>query len=86
MVANEKCQLTSKSSVYQIIESIDPLGHQILDVKELLDETRNHNVNVSKSRSSFFLPRSPTVDTVDTFIDCENDEEQKCQPFSRYFA
>ena len=83
MEANEKCQLTSKSSVYQIIESIDPLDHQILDVKELLDETRNHNVNVSKSRSSFFLPRSPTVDTVDTFIDCENDEEQKCQPFSK---
>ena len=50
--------------------------NQILDANELLDENRKLQENVSKSRSSYFLPRSPTIETQDTFIEDESDDEK----------
>ena len=49
---------------------------QILDANELLDENRKLQENVSKSRSSYFLPRSPTIETQDTYIEDESDDEK----------
>ena len=51
------------------------IENQILDANELLDENRSLSENVSKSRSSYFLPRSPTIETQDTYVDDEIEDD-----------
>ena len=61
--------LSKPSSIYLV---------QILQLKRKTNVINDNHVS-AKSRSSYFLPRSPTVETEDTIIDDDDDKENKTQ-------